>query len=61
MKRCLIYLSCFLLFFSCKAEGKDNIKEKKNVVSEDSITIRQNPIQENLKKSNNNRRFLYST
>lgn len=35
------------MFFSCKSEGKNNIEEKKNVVSADSITIRQNPIQEN--------------
>ena len=47
MRNILIYFICFLLFFSCKSEGKNNIEEKKNVVSADSITIRQNPIQEN--------------
>lgn len=47
MRNILIYFICFLLFFSCKSEGKNIIEEKKNVVSADSITIRQNPIQEN--------------
>jgi hypothetical protein len=45
MRNILLYFSCLFLVFSCKAENKDNIKEKKNIISNDSIEIRKNQIQ----------------